>query len=256
MDQARLNQLVTMPIRHYPTIDSTNLAAKRLINNEKITAPLALVADEQTAGYGRHGRQYFSPKQVGIYLTLIWPINNLAKLNPGQVTTSMAVAATEALSTTLAIQVGIKWVNDLYYKHKKVAGILVELVPDAQQPQQGHLVIGIGLNINPTDYPQTIQDKAGALTQQVVDQELLVATLLARFQAVFTQDSVLTMAAYRSYSLVLNQAVELVVGKEIVTGQVLDVLDDGGLLVQTTAGQRAFYSGEITKLNMTGWTIS
>ena len=90
----------------------------------------------------------------------------------------------------------------------------------------------------------------------MVDQELLVATLLSRFEAVFEQDSAVTMAAYRDYSLVINQEVELLIGKESVTGRVVDILADGGLLVETSLGPRTFYSGEITKLNMMGWVIS
>ncbi len=74
MDQLRLTTLSPVTITSYATIDSTNTAAKRLIGNTQLKTPVAIVADEQTAGYGRHGRQYFSPDQVGVYLTLIWPV--------------------------------------------------------------------------------------------------------------------------------------------------------------------------------------
>lgn len=249
MDQLRLTTLSPVTITSYATIDSTNTAAKRLIGNTQLKTPVAIVADEQTAGYGRHGRQYFSPDQVGVYLTLIWPVADSRTLNPGQVTTSVAVAAATALSVELGVQVGIKWVNDLYYQHKKVAGILVESVGN-------HLIIGIGLNINPTDYPVDIQAKAGALTDQQVDREHLVASLLNYFVRYFSLDARDVMRDYRKLSLVIGQQVELVVGKQIIQGRVQDVLDDGGLFVQTDTGQQTFYSGEITKLNMTGWTIS
>ena len=176
-------------------------------------------------------------------------------LAPGKVTTGIAVAAAEALSQEIGVEVGIKWVNDLYYNQRKVAGILVEAVPNTTG-EDGFLVIGIGLNINPADYPADIAQKAGALTNQTVNRDRLAATLLNYFVRYFSLDASQVMTAYRQRSLVIGQPVEMAVGNQAITGIAKDVSADGGLVVDVNGQRQTFYSGEITKLTMTGWVIS
>lgn len=252
---ADLQTPVTLSVETFTTIDSTNTAAKRLITAGDVIGPMALVADEQTAGYGRYGRQYYSPQATGLYLTLIWPWTDMKTLAPGKVTTGIAVAAAEALSQEIGVEVGIKWVNDLYYNQRKVAGILVEAVPNTTG-EDGFLVIGIGLNINPADYPADIAQKAGALTNQTVNRNRLAATLLNYFVRYFSLDASQVMTAYRQRSLVIGQPVEMAVGNQAITGIAKDVSADGGLVVDVNGQRQTFYSGEITKLTMTGWVIS
>lgn len=234
----------------YDTIDSTNAEAKRRLLAGKITKPTAIIADHQTAGYGRHGRNFYSPSSVGLYLSLVWPIELTDIVNPGQITTGLAVAAVEAISDVLHIDVGIKWINDLYYLGHKVAGILVEAQNDA-------LVIGIGLNINPTDYPELIQGKVGALTQDKIDRNDLAIRLIQNFDYYFTEaqlDDV--MLLYRERSLVIGQPVQLLLDHQEIHGIAENVQADGGLVVRTARGNRTFYSGEITKLSLPDWRYS
>lgn len=235
----------------FSEIDSTNAYAKRLVAEGALQGPLAVIAEQQTAGYGRQGRTFYSPKQVGLYQTLIWPIKKVE--DAGLVTTGIATVSAEVLTQQLGVQVGIKWVNDLYYQQRKVAGILVEQVSYEGQP---YLVIGMGLNINAGDYPADVRAKVGFLTEHPIDRNRLAAAIIDGFADYFTADQGRLMQRYRELSLVIGEEVDVALGSTIINGQVTGIDDHGGLIVQTGQEQRTFYSGEITKLHMKDWIVS
>ncbi|GAK30899.1 biotin--[acetyl-CoA carboxylase] ligase [Weissella oryzae SG25] len=257
MNAKEITAYLTTPaieVLTFDTIDSTNTAAKRLIANGEITGTNALIANEQSAGYGRHGRSFYSPDATGLYLTVIQPLKQI-KASPGLITTGIATVAAETLSNQLAVEVGIKWVNDLYYQERKVAGILVEQVEDATT---SYLVIGFGLNLLTNTFPKGLANKAGALLTNVeVNRASLTAALIEAFIGYFESDSSAILARYRARSLVIGEYVELLLGQEKLKGRVKAINDQAGLVIETSTGQeKTLYAGEITKLYMTDWTVS
>jgi BirA family biotin operon repressor/biotin-[acetyl-CoA-carboxylase] ligase len=245
---------VDMTLNMYDSIDSTNATAKRLIAAGELSGVTALISDEQTAGYGRHGRAFFSPENVGLYLTLVVPVSDFASIAPGRVTTAVAVGAAEGISTALEVEVGIKWVNDLYYKQRKVAGILVEAVPG--DTKGGFLLIGIGVNVQPTDYPQDIKSKAGALSEEAVNRPRLAAALLKHIFDSLHAAPDAVIAKYRERSLVIGQELEAAINQQIIRGRAVDITDAGALVIQSGAGLVTLSSGEVTKVIMKDWEIS
>ncbi len=252
MDQVKLRRLLKrikpIDFQMYQQIDSTNLAAKRqalvLATKEK---PTLLLANEQTAGYGRQGRPFLSPRSVGLYMTLVLPGVKLKQLDAGQVTITMAVATAQAISRTVRREVSIKWVNDIYYLQHKVAGILVE---GWQQDGQSALMIGLGLNLMSADYPLALQKKVGSLALDQVDKASLVAAIIERFFYLQTQPFAQVMAIYRNLSCLQHRNVILQVAGQQIRGQVTGFDQHGGIQLETDQGQRTFYSGEVIKVNV------
>ncbi len=131
---------------YFETLDSTNNYTKENIGS--LTLPALIIADEQTAGRGRRGNSFFSPKDTGLYMTLVFK----EKSNPEMLTPTAAVAVCEAL-TEIGLNPAIKWVNDIFVNGKKVCGILTErFIYDGR----AYIALGIGINITTSVFPDNL----------------------------------------------------------------------------------------------------
>ena len=142
------------PIHIYDTLQSSNLTAKQLALGGAPHGTLVLTAHQQ-AGRGRLGRRFESPAGKGVYLSLILR-PALSAADAQSATISAAVAVARAVKALCGLELGIKWVNDLYYQGRKVCGILTEAGTDMESGQLEWLVVGIGLNLitSPADWPE------------------------------------------------------------------------------------------------------
>lgn len=151
------------PVQLYDTLESTNRTAKLLALEGAAHGTLVL-AGGQTAGRGRLGRSFASPAGKGVYCSVVLR-PPLPAANAQTATIGAAVAVCRAVQTLCGLELAIKWVNDLYYKGKKVCGILTEAGTDLESGQLEWLVVGIGLNLTATaeDFPPELTAKAGSL---------------------------------------------------------------------------------------------
>ena len=151
------------PIHIYDTLQSSNLTAKQLALGGAPHGTLVLTAHQQ-AGRGRLGRRFESPAGKGVYLSLILR-PALSAADAQSATISAAVAVARAVRALCGLELGIKWVNDLYYQGRKVCGILTEAGTDMESGQLEWLVVGIGLNLttSPADWPEELARTAGSL---------------------------------------------------------------------------------------------
>lgn len=152
----RNDHRVRMEIFYHKTIDSTNEEAKRKAR-EGLTEGL-FIAETQTSGRGRLGRNFYSPKDTGLYMSLLIPSESVKGYfqNSGL---RVAVAVWKTIEKIFSINLSLKWVNDLYYDEKKVGGILLET-------SEGKMIVGIGLNLTTTNFPEKIKDMAGTLLKE------------------------------------------------------------------------------------------
>ena len=118
------------PIFLYDTLESSNRTAKTLALEGAPHGTMVL-AGQQTAGRGRLGRRFESPAGKGVYLSLVLR-PSLPMTEAQAVTVSAAVAVCRAVKKLCGLELGIKWVNDLYYNGKKVCGILTEAGADLE----------------------------------------------------------------------------------------------------------------------------
>lgn len=233
-----------------PTVDSTNAYLKRMATRAPLTEPVVVLADTQTAGYGRSGRAFYSPGETGIYMSIGLPITSSQPLDAGLLTTGTAVAVAETLHELFDVAVELKWVNDVLVNHHKVVGILSEGMTNLETGQISSVVVGIGINLTTAAFPSALETKAGAVstTSTTVTRNEVISRLLNTFFTGYpTYRTGDFMPAYRRLSMVIGRQVALKSGATIIHGVVQDIDAAGALVVQLPTGVvRHFSSGEIT----------
>ena len=136
----------------FESLPSTNTYAKE--NIAVLSLPSLIIANEQTAGRGRRGNSFFSPKDTGLYMTIVFE----EKGNSELLTPIAAVAVCETLEKA-GIDPKIKWVNDIFINGRKVCGILAErCISDGKS----YIILGIGINISTCVFPDELKN-AGSI---------------------------------------------------------------------------------------------
>ena len=169
----------TALLRCVDTADSTNSMLRELAR-AGAEEGTTLIALRQTAGRGRQGRSFCSPPG-GLYLSLLITPAQLSR--PAAITARAGVAAAEAVEAVCGLSCGIKWVNDLVYRERKVCGILAEGLSGL--PGGSRVVLGLGLNVHTprASFPPELRDTAASLAefaQGEVSLSLLAAELIRR----------------------------------------------------------------------------
>ncbi|AEG00095.1 bifunctional biotin--[acetyl-CoA-carboxylase] ligase/biotin operon repressor BirA [Methylomonas methanica] len=237
----------------YPAIASTNGYLMQLAQRSQATGRVCL-AEYQTAGKGRRGRTWVSPFGHNIYLSILWRYQN----GPGAIaglSLALGVAVARALSRAGVQEVGLKWPNDIYWRERKLAGILIEVSGESGGPC--HAVIGLGLNLYlPEQQAETIEqawvDLRHIMGDDVMQQRnRLVALLLNEMLPVIADFEEQTLRAFigdwRKWDCMRGKAVSIYIGEQAFTGIVRGIDEQGLLLLEDEQGkQRAFASGEVS----------
>ena len=164
MDAAELKSIwkpkwVGCEILYFDSIDSTNTKAQELAEKGYPSGTL-VVADKQIAGKGRRGRNWESPSGCGIFMTLMLK-PDINPNNASMLTLVSALAVAKALADITGKDAKIKWPNDIVIDGRKVCGILTEM--SAQFDYINNIVIGIGINVNNSSFPEEISATASSL---------------------------------------------------------------------------------------------
>ncbi len=234
-------------VRH--EVSSTNEVAKELARAGAEDGT-AVVAETQSGGRGRRGRQWLSP-QGGIWLSVILrPGVGLKDVASYTLLTGVAVAA--AINKVTGLKAGIKWPNDILIRDKKVGGILAEVFGEWQAVD--FLVIGIGVNANlgEQDLPPGVMATSLALEagQPVLPVELIQNILreLERLEQLLLAGKLSeVLAEWRSLAVCLNCTVVVKEHKEEWPAESVDIAADGALIVKTADNRLVkLYSGEVS----------
>ena len=228
----------------YETTDSTNLRLKELAKNGN-KCKTVIIAENQTAGRGRLGRQFFSPSESGIYMSLL--LKPEAETDIGMITAHTAVAVCNAIEKACSFEkkLGIKWVNDIQKDEKKVCGILAEA--GIENNEITYIIVGIGINVySPKDgFPKDIENIATSLLEEKEPnvRNKIIAEVINNFYAYspdFTKE-------YRSRSTVLGKEINVLGKEKIKKAVALDIDDRCNLKVQYENGEISLLSfGEIS----------
>ena len=245
-----LIQEKTNLIVHYkPETKSTQTDAKEGIEagNKGNTLYLSTC---QTAGRGRFQRPYYSPSQGGIYMSLhIQPNLHYEKLP--SYTLLVAAAVYKAIKNLTMIEVDIKWVNDIYFKNKKIAGILTEAMTSVETGLVTDVIIGLGINFAIEDFPEDLKEKAGRLFMPpapITRNELISEIWRCFYQTALEE----LLYLYKEHSLVLGREVSFIQDQTKKKGVAKDISDKGQLLIQLDDQTEIWLnSGEIS---LTSWT--
>lgn len=215
-------------------------------NADKLNAGTVLVANYQSQGKGRNQRFFYSPKDSGIYLSiLLKPNMDFDQIL--KITSCTSVAIYDAIDKNYGIQCQIKWVNDILIDYKKIAGILCETsFTDNQQ----NLIIGVGINIHSHPFPDELKNIAGCIedfTSQTISRNTLIQDFLNYFyyyyQHLQTNNFIDT---YRNASCVLGKDIQVYEGNHIYNAHALSINDKGHLIIKVNGKTRELSSGEIT----------
>ena len=233
-----------------PTAPSTN-ALVREKANQGCPEGCVIVACEQTAGRGRYGRQFFSPVDSGVYLSLLLRPTAYSPQQATCLTAAAAAAMCQAIEAVTGQQPGIKWVNDIFLRGKKVCGILTEAAVGLETGTLNYMVLGAGVNLYPPaeGFPEEIQSIAGSVLERSCPEakNRLVGEFLNRFWDFYSHPECRTyLEDYRARSLAVGRNVTVLSAGKAVSAYAYGIDDDFRLLVRYENGDtEALSYGEI-----------
>lgn len=243
-----IQEKTNLTIRYKPETKSTQTDAKEGIEagNKGNTLYLSTC---QTAGRGRFQRPYYSPSQGGIYMSLhIQPNLHYEKLP--SYTLLVAGAVYKAIKNLTMIEVDIKWVNDIYFKKKKIAGILTEAMTSVETGLVTDVIIGLGINFAIEAFPEDLKEKAGSLFMPPapITRNELISEIWRCFYQTAPEE---LLYLYKEHSLVLGREVSFIQDQTKKKGVAKDISDKGQLLIQLDDQTEIWLnSGEIS---LTSW---
>lgn len=242
-------------------VDSTNVRAKAAAAGGAADG-FVVLADCQTAGRGRRGRQWSSPAGENIYVTvLLRPDFETDKAPMITLLAACAVARAVRISRVLGERVPqIKWPNDLVVEGKKICGILTEM--GMKNGKVDYVVVGTGINCNQTTFPEEIEQKASSLKLECnhdVNREVITASFLKEFEVLyeeFLKTGSLAFVREEYEKFLVNKGRKVCVlepGKEWV-GEAIGITETGELTVRRETGELCkVSSGEVSVRGVYGY---
>lgn len=236
----------------YDSLDSTNRTAKEMAIGGALHGTV-IIADSQTSGRGRYGRDFFSPPKTGIYLSFILRPNHIEFETPTLITAFTATAVCEAIEDVTGKKPQIKWVNDIYLEGKKICGILTEAVTDFESKTTQWAVVGIGINfsIQKQEFPEQISQTATSIysngkvnsTRNQLAAEI-INNILYKAGPLTSKEIV---DKYKSRLMMLGSDILVNENKETYKAIALDVDKIARLIVRKESGEvRTLEAGEIS----------
>lgn len=255
LDEAVLQAAITKPLELIPIIGSTN---QHLMDKvDSLESGAVCIAEYQSNGRGRRGREWVSPFGSNLYMSMFWRLDTGMAAAMG-LSLVVGVAVVEALESLGIEGIKLKWPNDLYFQDRKLAGILVEL--SGQAGGAANLVIGMGMNLNMDTKVQGITQPWTSLMQAAQHSEAMQGKTLDRNQLAITLIKTLhqTLEEYELHGMTgfverwnrldnfLGRPIKLLIGEREITGIERGINEQGGVLIETENGLEAYIGGEVS----------
>lgn len=215
-----------------------------------------VIAEEQTAGRGRHGRTWTAAAKQNLMFSLVLrPALSADRL--GLITVAGAVAVADTLDDFAApLRATIKWPNDVFLRARKCCGMLLESSFSGRRTgTPDFVVLGVGLNVNQDRFPPELSDRAISLKQAArrpIERAPLFAELLYQleqcYRSLFDDDGADIRSAYEARLQRLDQSVTLRAtdAGAPVRGVVRGITEAGALRLETNGQLKTFHAGEVT----------
>ncbi len=241
-------------VHFFEEVDSTQTVARRLAE-QGAPAGTLVIAERQTAGRGRFDRKWQSPYGRGIWLSLILRPDVTVQWS-SQLTLLSSVALCMAIREQTGLPAGIKWPNDILIGERKLSGMLLESVAEAEQIR--YVIVGIGINVNQleSDFSADIAHTATSLriaADRPFQRAPLIAALLVHLQQLLHEYAVAGFTPigerWRAMSVSLNRAVKITSSRGIVEGYAETIDEYGALVLRMADGTlRKQFSGDLELL--------
>ena len=234
------------------SVTSTNTMLKKLAGGGEAEGKV-LIAEEQTGGRGRLGRNFYSPSRTGLYMSVLLRPKVTVE-DSLYITTSAAVSVAKAIEKVTGCAAEIKWVNDIFCNGKKVCGILTEAGVDFEGGGLEYCIVGIGINVArpQEDFPDEIKEIAGGIFEpnrySSNLRSKLAAEILNYFLGYYSEFSKKAFIdEYRKRSLLIGKEINIISGDQLQNARALEIDENARLVVQLPDGEiKALSSGEIS----------
>lgn len=239
-------------LKWYDSIASTNSEA---LKHAKMGASEGLVigTEHQTAGRGRHGRPWTGTTGHNLLFSVIlWP--RLAPKATSLIPLAAGIAVAEAIELETTLSPLLKWPNDVLINNKKVCGILVEGHVQLQHKEHA-CVVGIGLNVNQTEFSDDLVQSASSLFllsgQQIPRAPLLAKILLhleQRYQSLLQGEIETVRPTFEQRMVHMNEHVLIhsMHNTSSFEGVIRGIAQDGALRLETDSGIQHVHAGEVS----------
>lgn len=241
-------------LHYFAETESTNEVAKKLCGDGKGLGAF-VVSDCQTAGKGRSGRTFCSPKGTGVYISIVYEISG-KEPNFDLLSSLAGLAVRDTLFNFFDFDCKIKWPNDILLDGKKICGILCEIVNKNGKPK--YAVVGIGLNIEKQEFPEEIMYTAASIGDKyegeldhneiAVDIVNNLDRYIIRRDALNAENTGEIINRLKMYSASLGQIVRVITPDSEYDAKVLDIAPDGGLVILSDGETKTITSGEIVHI--------
>ncbi|MDD5190894.1 MAG: biotin--[acetyl-CoA-carboxylase] ligase [Dehalococcoidales bacterium] len=242
-------------ILHYTEVTSTQDLAAALAR-EGAGEGIAIIAEEQTHGRGRKGRQWVSPREGGIYISIVLR-PDLKPFQTIQIPLVAGIALCRAIQMVTPALPRIKWPNDIVIDGKKVAGILTEI--SAEVDAVNYVVLGVGINVNtPAPILEGISGGIAGSLAETAGKSLSRVRVVQHFinefdraYSTFLGDGFRALRQdWKNLNITVCSRVVISNGGEEITGTAVDIDEDGFLLVEGENGLVArVVSGDVLAVN-------
>lgn len=251
LDETVLSSSITTPFALIPVIESTNQYI--LDNARELDSGFVCIAEYQSKGRGRRGREWISPFGSNLYLSMFWQLDAGMAAAMG-LSLVVGVAIAEALESLGLTGVKLKWPNDLYYDDKKLAGILVEM--SGQAGGAANLVIGVGMNLSMDEQVDGITQpwtSIGQISKTPVDRNQLAVEIIKTLHKTLEDYELFGMNQFverwNRLDNYLGRKVKLLMGPKTIEGIAQGINEQGAILLDTSEGVQSFIGGEISLRN-------
>ncbi len=226
-------------------IDSTNTYLKT--NYQNLNHFTILYTNHQTKGKGRITHNWYDEKGKNLLMSIL--LKDLSLNNYlNDLTLVVAVAVFKVLEKYIS-NITIKWPNDIYVNGLKICGILTEGVTLNNQIEA--IIVGIGLNVNGTIYPDDIKNNTTSLkllTNKTFNRKRLLKEIVNNLEAelyLLKQNDKAYLQVIRDHFYLLNKTINYEKDNNIYTGVVLGIDDDGKLIVEVAGNKEYLFTGEV-----------
>ena len=235
-------------------VDSTNNFLKELLSNSKpVSEGAVIMAESQYAGRGQQQNRWHSEPGKNLTFSLLLKPVFLPVQQQFDLTRVISLAIISALEPFLGEKLKIKWPNDIYYEDRKLGGMLIENLLQGSQIKNS--IIGIGLNINQEHFPPEAANAVSVkqILHRDYDLKLILSEICKNIEAAYLSLKAgrfdVVRKAYLDRLYWLNKEHEFKTTDGIFEGKIIDVKDNGLLVVLKEGKQQEFNLKEIQFLN-------
>jgi BirA family biotin operon repressor/biotin-[acetyl-CoA-carboxylase] ligase len=235
-------------------VDSTNNFLKNILSNSKpVPDGTVIMAESQYAGRGQHQNAWHAQPGKNLTFSLLLKPHFISPTQQFDLTRAVSLGVYDALQPLLGSNLKIKWPNDIYFGSRKLGGMLIENM--IQGGQIKNAIVGIGLNINQDNYPESAGSAISVkqILQRDYDLKDILSEICSHIEGWYLKlkagKTDVVRSTYLSRLYRLNEESEYRSNGETFTGTIKNVVDNGLLVVERNGTEEQYNLKEIEFLN-------